>query len=209
MRIICRALALLILPLAIVSPLVWHPVTPAVAADELDILIVHGKVVDGSGRKARRADVGIRGDRIVFVGDAIKQHMAAKRTIDAAGMIVAPGLIDPHTHTLGDLSDENRKSNLAYLMQGVTTVITGNDGESALNIGDTLRKWDQQGIGTNALLLAGFGTIRSRVLGPTDAQPTAAQLDEMKTLGERWMMARLGFRPGSITRRRATRKQKK
>src|SRR3989440_2455535 len=187
MRIICRALALLILPLAIVSPLVWHPVTPAVAADELDILIVHGKVVDGSGRKARRADVGIRGDRIVFVGDAIKQHMAAKRTIDAAGMIVAPGLIDPHTHTLGDLSDENRKSNLAYLVQGVTTVITGNDGGSVINVGDTLRKWDQQGIGTNALLLAGFGTIRSRVLGPTDAQPTAAQLDEMKTLVGRAM----------------------
>src|SRR3989440_7985786 len=187
MRIICRALALLILPLAIVSPLVWHPVTPAVAANELDILIVHGKVVDGSGRKARRADVGIRGDRIVFVGDAIKQHMAAKRTIDAAGMIVAPGLIDPHTHTLGDLSDENRKSNLAYLVQGVTTVITGNDGGSVINVGDTLRKWDQQGIGTNALLLAGFGTIRSRVLGPTDAQPTAAQLDEMKTLVGRAM----------------------
>src|SRR2546423_14469993 len=101
MRIICRALALLILPLAIVSPLVWHPVTPAVAADELDILIVHGKVVDGSGRKVRRADVGIRGDRIVFVGDATKQHIAAKRTIDAAGTIFAPRPFEPHTPTPG------------------------------------------------------------------------------------------------------------
>ncbi len=182
-----RALFILILSLAIVSSLVWRPVMPAGAVDEVDILIVHGRVVDGSGRKPRMADVGIRGDRIVFVGDASKQHIAAKRTIDAAGMIVAPGFIDPHTHTLGDLSDENRKSNLAYLMQGVTTVVTGNDGESALNIGDTLRKWDAQGIGTNAILLAGFGTIRSRVLGQTDAQPTAAQLDEMKALVARNM----------------------
>jgi N-acyl-D-aspartate/D-glutamate deacylase len=72
-------------------------------------------------------------------------------------------------------------------MQGVTTVVTGNDGGSVLNIGETLRKWDQQGIGTNAILLAGFGTIRGRVLGPTDAQPNAAQLEEMKQMVARAM----------------------
>src|SRR5205823_7471418 len=79
------------------------------------------------------------------------------------------------------------KSNEAYLMQGVTTVVTGNDGGSAQNIGETLSKWDQQGIGTNAILLAGFGTIRGKVLGPTDAQPSAAQLEEMKALAARAM----------------------
>src|SRR5438105_2333298 len=182
-----RALAALILPLAIIAWLICRPLTPAFAVDQLDVLIVHGKVVDGSGGKPQTTDVGIRGDRIVFVGDATQNNLTAKRIIDASGMIVAPGFIDPHTHTLGDLSDENRKSNLPYLMQGVTTVITGNDGESASNIGETLRKWDQQGIGTNAILLAGFGTIRSRVLGSTDAQPTAAQLDEMKALVARAM----------------------
>ncbi len=152
--------------------------TPSPTA--LDILIVNGKVIDGSGKGARQADVGIRGDRIVFVGDARKAKLEAARTIDATGMIVAPGFIDGHTHTLGDLSNEQTKSNQAYLMQGVTTVVTGNDGSSAQNIGDTLRKWETQGIGTNGALLAGFGTIRSKVLGPTDAQPNAAQLAEMK-----------------------------
>ena len=147
---------------------------------QCDLLILHGKLVDGSGKKARTADVGIRGDRIVFVGDARKARVAATRTVDATGLIVAPGFIDPHTHTLGDLSNEQTKSNQAYLMQGVTTVVTGNDGNSAQNIGDTLLKWETQGIGTNGVLLAGFGTIRSKVLGPTDAQPTAAQLEEMK-----------------------------
>jgi N-acyl-D-aspartate/D-glutamate deacylase len=148
--------------------------------NQVDILIVHGKLVDGSGRKARHADIGIRGDRIVFVGDARKARIAAARTIDATGMIVAPGFIDGHTHTLGDLINEQTKSNQEYLLQGVTTVVTGNDGGSVLNIGDTLRKWETQGIGTNVALLAGFGTIRNKVLGPTDSQPSAPQLEEMK-----------------------------
>jgi N-acyl-D-amino-acid deacylase len=157
-----------------------HGLVTTAQANQVDILIVHGKLVDGSGRKARHADVGIRGDRIVFVGDARKAHVTAARTIDAKGMIVAPGFIDGHTHTLGDLSNEQTKSNQDYLLQGVTTVVTGNDGGSVLNVGDTLRKWETQGIGTNAALLAGFGTIRNKVLGPTDTQPTAPQLEEMK-----------------------------
>jgi N-acyl-D-aspartate/D-glutamate deacylase len=154
---------------------------------QLDLLILHGKLVDGSGKKPRTADVGIRGDRIIFIGDARKANLTAARIIDATGLVVAPGFIDPHTHTLSDLSDQNRKSNEAYLMQGVTTVVTGNDGGSVLNIGETLRKWDEQGIGTNAILLAGHGTIRGRVLGQTDAQPNAAQLEEMKQLVARAM----------------------
>lgn len=154
-------------------------------AQKLDLLILHGKLVDGSGKKARPADVGISGDRIVFVGDASKAHVTAARTIDATGLIVAPGFIDPHT--LGDLTNDQSKSNQAYLLQGVTTVLTGNDGGSVLNVGDLLKKWDDQGIGTNAILLAGFGTIRGKVLGSTDAQPNAAQLEEMKQLVARAM----------------------
>jgi N-acyl-D-aspartate/D-glutamate deacylase len=155
--------------------------------EKLDLLIVNGKVIDGSGKGARKADVGIRGDRIIFTGDARRAKLEATRTIDAKGLIVAPGFIDPHTHTLGDLTNDQTKSNQAYLMQGVTTVITGNDGGSVINIGDTLRKWDAQGIGTNAILLAGFGTIRGRVLGQSDAQPTAEQLEQEKALVARAM----------------------
>ena len=153
---------------------------PIGSTGQLDLLIINGSVIDGSGKGARRVDVGIRRDRIVFVGDAKRLHLTAARTIDATGMIVAPGFIDGHTHTLGDLSNEQTKSNQAYLLQGVTTIVTGNDGGSVLDIADTLRKWGAQGIGTNGVLLAGFGTIRGKVLGPTDAQPNAAQLEEMK-----------------------------
>src|SRR5215831_11229579 len=191
MRTAIRSLSVLLISLAIVAV---HADRLAKSASSqidrvtlLDILIVNGQVVDGSGHKPRRADVGIRGDRIVFVGDSQRDRRPgaelgyrATRTIDATGLVVTPGFIDGHTHTLGDLSNDQTKSNQAYLMQGVTTVITGNDGGSVLNIGELLSRWDKQGIGTNAALLAGFGTVRGKVLGATDAQPTAAQLEEMK-----------------------------
>ena len=188
------SIARIVLAIAIFITLIIAPTLPSQSEasvssnpDQLDLLIVHGKLVDGSGKKARTADVGIRGDRVVFVGDARKSNQTAARTIDATGLIVAPGFIDSHTHTLADLNDDKRKANQAFLLQGVTTVITGNDGNSAQNIDATLRRWDAQGIGTNAILLAGFGTVRGRVLGPTDAQPNAAQLEEMKQLVARAM----------------------
>jgi len=148
----------------------------------VDLLIAHGIVIDGSGSEARVADLGIRGDRIVFIGDAGKEKASAARVIDATGLIVAPGFIDPHTHTFEDLSTQPRNSNEAYLMQGVTTVITGNDGSSPLPIGSALRKWDQQGIGTNAALLVGMCSVRRQVMGMADAAPTPEQLTQMKAL---------------------------
>src|SRR5215468_6316955 len=64
----------------------------------LDLLIKRGKVVDGAGSEPVIADVGIKGDRIVFIG-AAGPETAAARALDATGLVVAPGFIDPHTHT--------------------------------------------------------------------------------------------------------------
>ncbi|PYY17205.1 MAG: hypothetical protein DMG60_12520 [Acidobacteria bacterium] len=148
----------------------------------LDLLITGGELIDGSGAPPRVADIGIRDDRIIFVGDSSKTKPAAVRVIDAHGLIVAPGFIDPHTHTFDDLSSPQRHGNIAYLMQGVTTVITGNDGTSPLPIGSALQKWDQQGIGTNAALLVGMCSVRRQVMGMSDAAPSPAQLEQMKQL---------------------------
>ena len=149
-------------------------------AQQLDLLIRNGSVLDGSGSPAIHADIGIAGDRIVLIEPHIAR--AAKRTIDATGLVVTPGFIDPHTHTAADLSDPKRAHNEPYLTQGVTTVVTGNDGDSPTNIAATLAQWSRQGIGTNAALFIGQGTVRREIMQMSDAAPTPAQLEQMKSL---------------------------
>src|SRR5438128_4144077 len=82
---------------------------PLSAQQRVDVLIQHGTLIDGTGAAApRQTDVGIRADRIVFVGDATAARVTGARVIDATGLIVAPGFVDPHTHTEGDLSNAQR-----------------------------------------------------------------------------------------------------
>src|SRR5213595_1491034 len=142
MRITQIALALLAFTFAI---------APRSAREDVDLLLRNGTVIDGTGAAPRIADLAIRGDRIVFLGDASKASLTPRRAIDVRGLVVAPGFIDPHTHTQGDLgsADQRQRANLAYLMQGVTTVITNNDGGGTVEIGKTLDTWTKNGIGTN------------------------------------------------------------
>ena len=157
------------------------------AQQHVDLLIRNGTVVDGTGAQRHRADVGITGDRIAFLGDAATSRVTAAKSVDASGLIVAPGFIDPHTHTAGDLSNPSRKSNLAYLMQGVTTVVTNNDGGGSIQIAKLLDGWTRNGIGTNAAVFIGQGSVRGAVMGMSDAKPSAEQLDSMRTLVARGM----------------------
>ena len=161
--------------------------SPALAQQKVDILIRGGTIVDGTGGPQRTGDVAIRGDRITFVGDAAGSRITATRTIDATGLVVAPGFIDPHTHTGGDLSRAQTRSNLPYLMQGVTTVVTNNDGGGPIDIGAQLAEWKEHGIGTNAAVYVGEGSVRRAVMGMSDRAPTPAQLDSMKAIVARGM----------------------
>ena len=147
--------------------------SPATTAD---ILFIHARVLDGTGNPWFLGDVAVRGDRIVFVGDAQRANVMARRTIDLQGLFLAPGFIDLHTHTAAGLSDPKRKENLSYIMQGVTTVATGNDGNSPWPIQQTLEKWEKDGIGTNVALYVGFGTVRRQVIKSTSGagQPRSA-----------------------------------
>jgi len=175
-------------------------------AQTVDLLLTGGTVVDGTGAPPRSIAVGIAGDRITFVGDPSSAKIHARRTLSVAGLIISPGFIDPHTHTLEDLSG-SRNSNDEYLLQGVTSVITGNDGGGPVATGKTLQAWKTKGIGTNAGLYVGQGSIRSEVMGMTDAGPTPAQLDAMRRLvresmesGAFGLSSGLFYAPGSYTK---------
>ena len=161
----------------------------ATPADTVDVLVRGGTVYDGRGGAPRRVDLGIRGERIVFLGDAAGAGIAAGRTIQAAGLIVAPGFIDPHTHSFEGLPNLNqeRRRNLGALMQGVTTVVTGADGRGPLEVAQVLADAERLGIGVNTYALTGFGSARSRVMGNSSAPATAAQVDSMKSLIARAM----------------------
>lgn len=159
--------------------------TSAVHAEiAADWLLIGGTVYDGVHEEGRVADVGIRDDRVVFVGDAKAEEISAKARIDVRGLIVAPGFIDPHTHTLSDLSANNakRRANLPYLHQGVTTVVVGNDGDGPADISALSQKMAENRIGTNVAFYVGFGHVRRAVVGEDNRAPTEAELAQMKNL---------------------------
>lgn len=177
----------------------------AAGADSLDILLVGGSVIDGTGAPARNADIGIRGDRIVFVGDASAQRLNVKRRVDVAGFVVAPGFIDPHAHVLLELGRREQSGLAGYLAQGVTTVITGNDGGGPDRVADALTRWTSNGLGVNAGVLVGHGTVRQRVMGMRNAPADNAALDSMRALvrramseGALGMSSGLYYAPGSF-----------
>lgn len=158
-------------------------------ADSVDILVRGGTVYDGSLTPGRVTDVGIRGDRITFVGDAAQARVAARRVIDASGLIVAPGFIDPHTHALAGLpglGEEGRRA-VGVLTQGVTTVTIGPDGRGPFEVARVMSESERAGVGVNVFTLVGFGTVRSRVMGNSSAPATPAQLDSMRALIDKAM----------------------
>ncbi len=158
-------------------------------ADSVDILVKGGTVYDGSGSPARVTDIGIRGDRIVFIGDAAKAQLKAGKVIDARGLIVAPGFIDPHTHSMEgvDRFNDERRKNIPALMQGVTTVTNSPDGRGPWDVARIQRETETKGLGTNTFAMVGFGTLRSLVLGASSAPASTAQVDSMRTLIDKAM----------------------
>ncbi len=171
--------------------------------DQFDIIIRGGSVLDGTGSPAVSADIGIRDDRIVEVGDLAQAQ--GGRVIDASGRRVAPGFVDIHTHS--DMSVAFHPQMESMLSQGVTTQVVGN---CSLCIGLATNEdlfsfekrwigvhgkritWDsmaghlqyveENGVGTNYVMLAGQGTLRKRVIGLEDRPPTPDEMKQMKAL---------------------------
>jgi N-acyl-D-amino-acid deacylase len=151
------------------------------APRKVDLLIRGGTIYTGSAEPFV-GDVAITGDRIV----SVSRHadVVAARTIDAKGMIVAPGFIDPHTHMGGELMSGDAAKRLvpAFLMQGVTTAFIGNDGGGSPDVAKLLGSAASKPVGINYAAYVGFGAVREKVVGEADRVPTAAELGQMKAL---------------------------
>ena len=153
-----------------------------------DIVIRGGTIYTGASDRGRVGDVAISGDRIVYVGPAKGNPFKGRRVIDAKGMIVAPGFIDPHTHadTFITGRDAATRLNLPWMMQGVTTIFTGVDGHGQpggkADVAGLFRGIEQDRFGINAAAYVGFGAIRQAVLGNDARAPTAAELARMRSM---------------------------
>lgn len=181
------------------------------SSQTFDILIRNGRVMDGSGNPWFRADVGIRGDRIVAVGRL--DGASAARVIDATGRIVAPGFIDIHSHaddntgsTRNSLRSEDAQRRAApnLVAQGITTVVVNQDGRSPWPIADQRATMERLGIGPNTMLMVGHGEVRRRAMG-TDVQRPATdeEVARMRALlrqglqeGASGLSAGLEYAPG-------------
>jgi len=190
-----------LLCLSAVSVQLMFAPNPASAAPTYDIIIRHGRVVDGSGQPGFLADVAITKDRIVRIGNL--QNATATREIDARGQIVAPGFIDMLGQSEQYVLIDPRA--MSKVMMGVTTEITG-EGESIAPVNDRILKeqedfnrrfnltvdWrtlgeyfnrlDKQGAGVNLGTFVGATQIREYVIGYDNRPPSPAELNQMKKL---------------------------
>ncbi|MBK9168864.1 MAG: D-aminoacylase [Bryobacterales bacterium] len=164
-------------------------------AQTFDILIRNARLIDGSGNPWFRADIGIRDGRVAAIGAL--PDAQAKRTIDAAGRVAAPGFIDVHTHVESTLEKVPTADN--YVLDGVTTIVTGNCGGSMANLGEWFTKLEQSGVGLNVSSLIGHNSVRREVMGTANRHATPDELAQMADLVSRNMReGAVGFSTGLI-----------
>jgi N-acyl-D-amino-acid deacylase len=151
-------------------------------AETYDLIIRHGRVIDGTGNPAFFADVAVTNGRIAAIGVI---NGEARQELDATGLLVAPGFIDVHTHA-DDVAELPRAEN--FVRMGVTTIVVGNCGGSDADIGKLFRGIEAAKVSVNVASLIGHNTIRSRVMGGSFMRPpTSEELDKMKAMVEQGM----------------------
>ncbi len=157
-------------------------VTAFASAADFDVIIRHGRVADGSGNPAFFADVAVKDGRIVRLG---RVEGTAGIELNATGLIVAPGFIDVHTH-----ADEVAEKPLAenFLRMGVTSLVVGNCGGSALDVGKFFADVERNHVSVNVATLIGHNTVRTAAMGGSfDRAPTGEELAKMKSLVDQAM----------------------
>jgi N-acyl-D-amino-acid deacylase len=164
--------------------LLWlAPQIQATAQEKADILIVNGRILDGTGNNWYYGDLALKDGVILKMGKL--GGMQATRTIDAKGLLVCPGFIDVHGHIESSIFDRPSADN--YIRDGVTTVVTGNCGNSAEDLGAFFTRIDSIKTSINVASLAGHNTIRRLGMGLGKRDPTKAEMDTMNQLMDKAM----------------------
>jgi len=155
----------------------------SIHAQEADLIIKNGKLMDGTGNQWQYKDIAISKNKIIAIGQL--KNWKATKTIDAKGLIVAPGFIDVHGHVEGGESRNPLAGNFIY--DGVTTVITGNCGGSADNLNTYFNTVDSIGTSINIASLMGHNNIRKQVMGTANRNATEEELVKMEFLTQKAM----------------------
>jgi N-acyl-D-amino-acid deacylase len=162
--------------------------TAAQTPQSYDLLIRHGRIVDGTGSPWYRGDVAVSGDTIAAVGRSLPG--TATRVIEANQLVVSPGFIDLHTHARRGIFDVPTADN--YVRQGVTTIFEGPDGSSPIPLRPFLEKVATTRISPNFATFVGQGSVREQIIGQVDRAATPAEIERMKDL------VRQGMRDGAF-----------
>jgi N-acyl-D-aspartate/D-glutamate deacylase len=154
-----------------------------------DLVLVGGRVVDGTGNPWFRADLGLLDGRIAAIGD-LSAARAVER-VDVTGLYLTPGFVDTHSHAGPGLATEELSDAAPLLTQGITTVFVNPDGGGAVDIAGQRTALEAHGLGVNVAQFVPHGAVRASVIGAEDRPATAAELDAMRAL------VRLGMEAGA------------
>ena len=195
----CKALLALGTLAVLTTAFTWHV---AAQSTPYDLILRGGRIVDGTGSPWYRADIGVRGDAIARIAPFIADE--AGRVIDLQGLVVSPGFIDVHTHARRGIFEVPTADN--YVRQGVTTLVEGPDGGSAVPLGPFLAKVAATSITPNFASFIGQGSIRASVIGEVNRAATPDEIEKMRGLvrqgmedGAFGLSSGLFYVPGTFT----------
>ncbi len=147
-------------------------------AQQYDVVIANGKIIDGTGNSWFYGDVAIKDGKIVYIGKM--NNVTATKVINAKGLMVAPGFIDVHAHIENGVFENPTADN--YIYDGVTTVITGNCGGSADDLKNFFWRIDSMKTSINVASLVGHNTVRRQAMGLDNRLATADEQKKMEEL---------------------------
>lgn len=171
------------------------------AVENYDVILRQGTIVDGTGGRGYRADVGVRNGHIYRIGNLRDSRGAIE--LDVSGMVVAPGFINLHSHA----TPAGVRTAVNMLTQGVTTEFINADGAGALNIIKQLNDFSAGGLAVNLGAYVGFNSVWASVVGQSDRRPSADEIQKMRDLltenlkqGAWGVSAGLDYKPGYFAR---------